>query len=84
MFCSKKGFINLDELMLHQYSVNNKGQNICPNLDYRIDPHKGEDLFPMKILGRKYAPKNHDGIYMMYDSDGKITKKQLVRELLNV
>ena len=83
MFCNKREFINLDEVMLHQYSVNNKGQNICPHLDYRIDPSKANELFPMKVCGKKYAPKNHDGYYMCLDSDGKVTKKQLVRELLN-
>jgi len=85
-FCSKSGFSNLDEVTLHQISVNRNGKPICPKLaewNCTIDPHKAEPLYPTKILGRKYAPKNHDGIYMMYNSKGQISKTKLVKYLLS-
>lgn len=82
-FCGETGFQHLDEVTTHLATVDDKGQNICPKLNDRIDPHKAGNLFPMKVAGKKYAPKNHDGKFMCLDSNGKITKKSLVTELLH-
>lgn len=68
---------------MHVGTVDSSGNNICKKLTSRIDPRGQEALFPMKVEGRKYAPKNHDGIYMMYDSQGKISKTKLVKYLLS-
>ena len=57
-FCKLEEFNNLDDVTLHQYTVNSQGQNICKKITYRIDPYKADNLFPMKINGRKYPPKN--------------------------
>ena len=81
MFCDKEGFLDLDEVYSHQITITANGKSICPKLTPMQD---SQELFPMRIFGRKYAPKNHDGIYMMLKNDGTISKTRLVKFLLGV
>ncbi len=73
-YCGLKEFSHLDEVSSHLATVTAKGINICKALDISIDPHKAGDLFPMKILGRKYVPKDNNGNYVCLNNDGKIAK----------
>ena len=73
-YCNKCGFQHLDEVTIHTNTVNSKGQNICSGLKYNIDPHKAEDFIPVRIAGKKYAPKDHNGRFIMYSANGKLSK----------
>jgi len=79
MFCYKKGFTDLDEVYSHQVIITNQGVSICPKLaewNSVIDSAGSNELFPAKIHGRKYAPKDHNGRFIVFTAAGKLAKEE--------
>lgn len=84
MFCDKEGFANLDAVYLHQITVNSNGKSTCPKIN-RLDSNSWEhDILPMKINENKYAPRNGQGDFIYYNSDGKLINKSLIGMLINL
>jgi len=76
-FCYQKGFANLDEVYSHQVIVTNNGISICPKLrewNCVVDSSGADELFPSRVAGKKYAPKNHDGTFIVYTAHGQLAK----------
>ena len=74
MFCEKNNFESFDEITAHQNTITSKGINVCTWIKDRIDSRGQKNLIPARIAGKKYAPKNHDGIFVMYTPNGKLAK----------
>ena len=77
MFCNENDFTDLDEVYSHQATITANGFSICPKLrewDSVIDSSTTDERIPLKIADKKYAPKNHDGIYITYTSQGHLAK----------
>lgn len=61
MFCDMR-FNDLDEVYSHQVTITNNGKSICPKFaewNCVVDSSGVNPLFPVKVAGKKYAPKNH-------------------------
>ena len=77
MFCGQEGFTNLDEVYSYQVIITNEGVSICPKLrewNDVIDSSGSAELFPARVAGKKYAPKNHDGRFIVYTAQGQLAK----------
>ena len=78
-FCNQDGFANLDEVYSHQVIITNEGVSICPKLkewNDVIDSSGSDELFPTRVVGKKYAPKDHNGRFIVYTSQGQLAKDQ--------
>lgn len=76
-FCYQKGFVDLDEVYSHQVIVTSDGKSICSKLlewGDVIDSSGSDELFPLRVIGKKYAPKNHDGRFIVYTAQGQLAK----------
>ena len=88
-FCGRTDFNHLDDISLHLATVTAEGKNLCTGITDSIDPHGTQELFPQKILGRKYAPKRppkkedgmSDGVYCCYTNEGIIAKDGKNKEI---
>ncbi len=82
-FCGlSEGLNDLDDIYSHQMTITPQGISLCSFID-RIDSQIWEnDILPARVAGFKYAPKNHDGIKIYYNNEGKLINKTLVGMLL--
>ncbi len=82
-FCGlEDGLYDLDDVYSHQMTLDSRGKSLCPFID-RIDSQIWEnDILPARVSGFKYAPKDHNGTKIYYDSNGKLVNKSLVGMLL--
>jgi len=77
IFCNQNGLADLDEVYSHQVTITNDGKSICSKLREWgdvIDSSGADELFPLKVADKKYAPKNHDGTYITYTAQGQLAK----------
>ena len=89
MFCGMIDFKHWDEIMEHQMTITNDGKPICDGLQGARMSNDTFELNPL-VAGFKYAPKDHNGIFIVYTADGKLMKdpkglgvNQLVRHILH-
>lgn len=76
-FCYDESFNNLDEVYTHQVVITSEGKSICPKLrewESVIDSSGADELIPSRVVGFKYAPKDHDGMFVFYNSKGELVK----------
>lgn len=77
IFCGKTGFVDLDEVYSHQVIITNDGQSICSKLKEWgdvIDSSGSEELFPSRVADKKYAPKDHNGRFIVFTAKGQLAK----------
>lgn len=89
MFCGIIDFKKLDDVMEHQMIVTSEGKPICSGLH---GARMSSDIFELNplVAGFKYAPKDHNGIFIVYTANGQLMKdpkgigaNQLVRHILH-
>ena len=76
-FCGQTGFADLDEVYSHLVIITNGGKSICPKLRQWgsvIDSAGAAPLFPARVAGKKYAPRDHNGRYIVYTAKGQLAK----------
>ena len=76
-FCGQGGFADLDEVYSHQVIITNEGISICPKLREWgdvIDSAGSNELFPLRVAGKKYAPKDHNGRFIVFTAKGQLAK----------
>lgn len=93
MFCGQENFNNLDEVYSHQMIITSEGKSICPKFrewNTVVDSAGANEVIPRKVAGKKYAPKNHDGIFIVYTNQGKLAQdpkkigaNQLIKHILH-
>ena len=77
MFCYDESFNNLDEVYTHLVVITSEGKSICPKLrewNSVIDSSGTDEFIPNRVACFKYAPKDHDGMFIFYNSKGKLLK----------
>ena len=89
MFCGLTNFKHLDDVMEHHMTVTNECKPICDGLQ---GARMSSDIFELNplVAGFKYAPKDHNGIFIVYTAEGQLMKdpkgigaNQLVRHILH-